>query len=251
VCDASGLLLLLLLTFAPRAPRRLLALDHREGDVYALALAEPAAAGDARAWLQRTCGAVEALAGAAADAAPAANGCCGPPGAAARPAGGAAGGEAGGAERPGRPEPAARAPPPFRLRRPRRRYLADVQACLDAMCAGESYELCLTTALARRPAPDVAALYSALRRINPAPYAAFLAFGAGGPKVGARPGPRGRRHAALCARQEAGVPGCVWCGVPRAATCRAARSQLGTASFGLCLPQSGRPRGRLPGARAA
>jgi len=188
-------------TGAPRAPCRLLALDHAEGDVYALALAEPAAAADARAWLQRTCGAVEALAGAAAAPAPAANGHCGSPGAAAPPDGW----DASGAERPGHSGPAARTPPPFRLRRPRRRYLADVQACLDAMCAGESYELCLTTALARRPAPDAAALYSALRRINPAPYAAFLAFGAGGPQVGARParcgGPCGRRLAALCAHQ--------------------------------------------------
>ncbi|KAK9835181.1 hypothetical protein WJX81_004045 [Elliptochloris bilobata] len=110
---------------------RLLAVDHRGGDVYVLALAEPADAEAARSWVDSTSAAVQALT----------------------------------------------------LRRTRERYLADVEACLAAMCAGESYELCLTTALARRPAPDAAALYSALRRTNAAPYAAFLAFGARGPQV--------------------------------------------------------------------
>ena len=66
------------------------------------------------------------------------------------------------------------------VRRGRAAYLADVAACREALAAGESYELCLTTALVRSPAalPDPAALYRSLRAVNPAPYAAFLDFSA-------------------------------------------------------------------------
>lgn len=63
--------------------------------------------------------------------------------------------------------------------------MADVQACKDALYAGESYELCLTTALSRRGAPrEPLELYTILRRLSPAPYAAFLSFGDEGPQVG-------------------------------------------------------------------
>ncbi|KAK9861389.1 hypothetical protein WJX84_000779 [Apatococcus fuscideae] len=48
---------------------------------------------------------------------------------------------------------------------------------------GESYEVCLTTALARCPAPDARILYPVLRALNPAPYAAWLSFGAQGPQI--------------------------------------------------------------------
>jgi para-aminobenzoate synthetase len=67
--------------------------------------------------------------------------------------------------------------------------MADVDACIDAMTAGESYELCLTTALDAAEEdgvtalPDALAFYRTLRRVNPAPYAAFLAVGAAGPRV--------------------------------------------------------------------
>lgn len=50
----------------------------------------------------------------------------------------------------------------------------------SALYAGESYEVCLTTALARRGAPPPHALYASLRAINPAPYAAWLHFGPSG-----------------------------------------------------------------------
>lgn len=73
---------------------------------------------------------------------------------------------------------------PFHLHRTREVYMADVQACKDALYAGESYELCLTTALSRRGAPLKALdLYKILRRVSPAPYAAFLSFGQDGPQV--------------------------------------------------------------------
>ncbi|GAB4816940.1 hypothetical protein N2152v2_003986 [Parachlorella kessleri] len=74
-------------------------------------------------------------------------------------------------------------PPPFRLREGRAQYLKNVQACKQALHDGESYEVCLTTVLSREGAPDARQLYTALRAVNPAPYAAWLSFGAGGPQV--------------------------------------------------------------------
>ena len=60
-------------------------------------------------------------------------------------------------------------------------YLSNVEACLEALRAGDSYELCLTTTLYRQQPPCPRALYRMLRQTNPAPMAAFLELG------GARP----------------------------------------------------------------
>ena len=73
--------------------------------------------------------------------------------------------------------------PAFQPRHPRQAYIEHVQACKEALYAGESYELCLTNALSRHMAPKPLQLYYALRRRSPAPYAAFLSFGASGPHV--------------------------------------------------------------------
>ncbi|MFE1834825.1 chorismate-binding protein [Streptomyces sviceus] len=63
------------------------------------------------------------------------------------------------------------------LVRDRAAYLADIDACDRELRAGASYEVCLTNA-ARLPAPpDPYEYYRVLRRVNPAPYAAFLRFG--------------------------------------------------------------------------
>ncbi len=79
---------------------------------------------------------------------------------------------------------------PFRLHRSRATYERDVQACKDALYEGESYELCLTTALScKGPVPDALHLYYTLRQHSPAPYAAFLSFGDGGPQVSTFPHP--------------------------------------------------------------
>jgi hypothetical protein len=68
----------------------------------------------------------------------------------------------------------------FALRRGRAEYVADVAATLEAIRAGETYEVCLTTALERSQAGVASrALYTALRACNPAPYAAWLRFGGG------------------------------------------------------------------------
>ncbi|KAK9803493.1 hypothetical protein WJX73_008887 [Symbiochloris irregularis] len=64
------------------------------------------------------------------------------------------------------------------MRRSRVQYERDVASCLEELRAGNSYELCLTTAFERNVSPAVSPLhlYRNLRRINPAPHAAFLQF---------------------------------------------------------------------------
>ena len=78
------------------------------------------------------------------------------------------------------PTPAPSLSPPFVLREPKSHYLKNVEACMEALHAGDSYELCLTTEM-RRPstwgAYEAWKLYKILRKVNPAPYAAWLHFG--------------------------------------------------------------------------
>jgi para-aminobenzoate synthetase len=74
--------------------------------------------------------------------------------------------------------------PPFVLREHKAHYIRNVESCMEALYAGDSYELCLTTEM-RRPstwgAAEAWTLYKKLRTINPAPYAAWLHFhGEGG-----------------------------------------------------------------------
>ena len=55
------------------------------------------------------------------------------------------------------------------------RYLEDICAVFEALRRGDSYEVCLTTQMRRAaPPPPPLALYCTLRRVNPAPYAAYL-----------------------------------------------------------------------------
>ena len=80
------------------------------------------------------------------------------------------------------PGTAAAAPPSpaprFIARDTHQDYLAKVLASQDEIREGNSYEVCLTTTLtADAPGFDVAAAYRALRRRNPAPFAALLRFG--------------------------------------------------------------------------
>jgi para-aminobenzoate synthetase len=62
------------------------------------------------------------------------------------------------------------------LVRPEDEYLADVAQCQRQLRAGESYEICLTNQLHLPAGPDLLTDYRRLRRINPAPYAAYLRF---------------------------------------------------------------------------
>ena len=78
----------------------------------------------------------------------------------------------GGGEKP-REYPA----PTFRLRRAQPLYVDDILACQRYLYDGESYEICLTNQVQSSTEVSPWAIYAALRRINPAPYAAFLKFG--------------------------------------------------------------------------
>ncbi len=60
------------------------------------------------------------------------------------------------------------------LGRDRKRYLADIAACMEAIRGGQSYELCLTNQLRAAAPVDALRLHRFLRRSNPAPYAALL-----------------------------------------------------------------------------
>jgi para-aminobenzoate synthetase len=64
----------------------------------------------------------------------------------------------------------------MRLGRSRGAYLEDVAACEGYLRAGESFEICLTNRVTARTEVEPLDLYRALRRANPAPFAAFLRF---------------------------------------------------------------------------
>jgi para-aminobenzoate synthetase len=72
---------------------------------------------------------------------------------------------------------AAAAPAALLPQRPRRRYRDDIDACKRYLTAGHSYEICLTNTLETASDADPLELYRALRRANPAPFAAYLRFG--------------------------------------------------------------------------
>ncbi|WP_017654322.1 aminodeoxychorismate synthase component I [Fortiea contorta] len=65
----------------------------------------------------------------------------------------------------------------FRLSRSQQTYLSDIETCLQEIHEGETYQVCLTNQIHTDTTPDPLAFYRTLRRINPAPYAAFLRFG--------------------------------------------------------------------------
>ena len=78
------------------------------------------------------------------------------------------------------PEIAAGAPAvEFELARGREHYMANVEACKRLLEAGESYEICLTNRMTLAPQPEPFELYRVLRRVNPAPYSAYLRMAEG------------------------------------------------------------------------
>ena len=72
--------------------------------------------------------------------------------------------------------PANSAPITFRLNRPRQTYLNDIRLCHQYIREGETYEACLTNQIRVDCAVNPLDLYRTLRRINPAPYAAYIRF---------------------------------------------------------------------------
>lgn len=74
-----------------------------------------------------------------------------------------------------RPETAAKQLVSFKMRHDRTAYLARIEAALEAIRAGESYEICLTNQICCADVNcDPLKVYSELRARNPAPYGAFF-----------------------------------------------------------------------------
>ncbi len=65
----------------------------------------------------------------------------------------------------------------FRLARSHQQYLDDIAECKRQLIEGESYEICLTNKITAEVSPDPFALYRTLRRVNPAPFSAYLRIG--------------------------------------------------------------------------
>lgn len=65
----------------------------------------------------------------------------------------------------------------FSLSRDYQTYINDIHHCLNEIYEGETYQVCLTNQLHTDITPDPLTFYRTLRRLNPAPYAAFLRFG--------------------------------------------------------------------------
>jgi para-aminobenzoate synthetase len=123
---------------------RVIAFDHEQNHTHLLCLHQPNERGAAEAWLSEAAIHLSSI-----DPAP--------------------DGESGGS-----PDSPLSAPS---LVRPRRRYLEDVEACLDYLQAGDSYEICLTNQLSVGLDIDPLDLYLSLRCANPAPFSAYLRFG--------------------------------------------------------------------------
>jgi para-aminobenzoate synthetase len=68
-------------------------------------------------------------------------------------------------------------PTDFRLSRSHEQYLEDIATCKQRLIEGETYEICLTNKITADLAAEPLALYRTLRRVNPAPFSAYLRFG--------------------------------------------------------------------------
>jgi para-aminobenzoate synthetase len=123
---------------------RLIAFDHLERCTYVLCLAEPGGAEQADRWIAESCLRLAA-------AAP--------------------------VEDPERDGGEFALPVDFRLSRSHERYLEDIAACKRRLIEGETYEICLTNRITAEVSVDPLALYRNLRRVNPAPFSAYLRFG--------------------------------------------------------------------------
>jgi para-aminobenzoate synthetase len=127
---------------------RLIAIDHEDNRTYLVALCERGAPGAADAWLNATAASLAKLPGPAA----------------------AVG-------RVRQPVVDQLGPAALELSRDEGEYLGAIEACKRALADGESYELCLTNRVRTRTDRSPFELYRSLRRVNPAPYAAFLRLG--------------------------------------------------------------------------
>jgi para-aminobenzoate synthetase len=131
---------------------RMLAIDHRDGTCYLLALSFGGDDADAVAWLEETSGLLRAL-----PRAPAANG-----------------------RSHGSPALVGMTDPEacdlLRARHDKPAYLDRIAACVEQIYEGESYEICLTNTISASVEIDPVRAYAWLRQISPVPYGALLEF---------------------------------------------------------------------------
>jgi len=123
---------------------RLIAFDHLERCTYVLCVTEPGGVEEAERWIAETSVRLASLA---------------PLGAPER-------------DGAGQEEPTA-----FRLSRSHHQYLDDIATCKRRLIEGETYEICLTNKITAEIGAEPLPLYRTLRRVNPAPFSAYLRFG--------------------------------------------------------------------------
>jgi para-aminobenzoate synthetase len=121
---------------------RMIAFDHRLGHTHLLCLSDRRRRAEADAWIAATASRLASL---------------------------AAVGE--------REPPAPPSPSECRLARGHRRYLEDIADCREQLLEGESYEVCLTNSAESEVDAEPLAIFRRLRRVNPAPFSAYLRFG--------------------------------------------------------------------------
>lgn len=126
---------------------RLIAFDHVERTTYVLSVAEPDGVEEAERWIRDTSLRLLSL-----------------------PPIEAPDWERIAAERDGPPVD-------FRLSRSHAQYLDDIASCKQYLIDGETYEICLTNRVTAAIRPEPLPLYRTLRRINPAPFSAYLRVG--------------------------------------------------------------------------
>ncbi|QPF95198.1 aminodeoxychorismate synthase component I [Bradyrhizobium commune] len=119
---------------------RFIAVDHVEKKTYVLAVDEPSCAERAKKWIDHTIAMIEQTAS------------------------------------PVMPElrNIPNEPIKFFLDRDRETYLSDIRRCLDLIQQGETYQVCLTNELHCNSDVDPLTLYRTMRKVNPAPHAAFI-----------------------------------------------------------------------------
>lgn len=119
---------------------RFIAVDHVEKKTYVVAIDEPSHAERAKKWIDRTKAVIERT------------------------------------SPPAMPEVRniPNEPIKFFLDRDRETYLSDIRRCLDLIGQGETYQVCLTNELHCMSDVDPLTLYRTMRKVNPAPHAAFI-----------------------------------------------------------------------------
>jgi para-aminobenzoate synthetase len=127
-----------MMVFADRA----VVFDHGSWTTYLLALSSDGDGEDARAWLRDTAATLTSLVGQL-------------------------------------PAPVEDLPPlpEVHIRHDREQYLKLIDACNEAIVAGETYEVCLTNMVEARGTVDPWRSYRALRAVNPTPFGALLKCG--------------------------------------------------------------------------